>query len=130
MTWHLWKKRPVDVIYLDFAKAFDTVPHSRLIIKLRAFGVSEQLLNWISAFLSNRKQRVVRGSFCSDWTPVTSGVPQGSVLGPILFIIFSSDMPPAVLRGVSREYADGPEATVMSEPNVCGGELRCVSEML
>ena len=87
---------PVDVIYLDFRKAFDSVPHQRLLSKLRSCGVSGKLLAWIECFLTRRKQRVIIDGTESDWANVTSGVPQGSVLGPLLFLIYVNDIPDAV----------------------------------
>ena len=83
---------PVDVVYLDFAKAFDKVPHKRLLAKLHAHGVQGRVLSWFKEWLDDRKQRTVLNGEVSDWESVASGVPQGSVLGPLAFIVYINDL--------------------------------------
>ena len=95
----------LDVIYLDFKKAFDSVPHQRLLSKLEAYGITGTLQKWLVDFLIGRKQRVVLGGETSEWTTVKSGIPQGSVLGPVLFVIFINDLPDA-LNSTVKIFAD------------------------
>ena len=96
---------PVDVIYLDFQKAFDKVPHQRLISKLKSHGMGNRIMNWIEQWLTDRRQSVVVDGEVSSWKSVLSGVPQGSVLGPILFVVYFNDLEEGV-TGKILKFAD------------------------
>ena len=96
---------PVDIIYLDFKKAFDKVPHQRLLLKLKAHGIGNGIINWIEKWLIGRRQRVVVDGEVSNWKAVLSGVPQGSVLGPILFLIYINDLDDDITSKVLK-FAD------------------------
>ena len=92
--------KQTDLIIMDFAKAFDKVPHRRLLHKLNYYGIRGSTHKWISSWLSWRSQQVVLDGQASDPVPVSSGVPQGSVLGLILFLIFITDLPDNIKSSV------------------------------
>ena len=98
-----------DVIYLDIKKAFDSIPHNRLLLKLQKCGFEGNILNWVKDFLQHRRQRVCIEDVLSAWQPISSGVPQGSVLGPILFIIYMNNLPNGI-QSMCRIFADDTEA--------------------
>lgn len=97
--------KQTDVAVMDFSKAFDKVDHLRLVLKLKRMGINNKTSNWIQSWLSNRSQKVVVDGHASDSCPVLSGVPQGSVLGPCLFLIYINDMPDSLISNV-RLFAD------------------------
>ena len=105
--WTKWidEENCIDTIFLDFQKVFDSVTHEHLLSKLKAYGILGKYHSWIRDFLSNRRQRVIVGNEKSEWEPVKSGIPQGSVLGPLMFVIFINDLPDAVSSTI-KIFAD------------------------
>ena len=114
VTLNDWQKSldsgtPIDIAYMDFKKAFDSVPHERLLFKLSKYGISGNLLSWIKDFLSCRTQYVKINDSKSACNNITSGVPQGSVLGPMLFIYFINDLP-EICTVTTKIFADDTKA--------------------
>ena len=105
---NMQSKRITDVVYFDFKKAFDSVSHNKLLAKIAAYGISGYLYQWIVDFLTNRKQAVRVENVLSGFLTVISGVPQGSVLGPTLFLLFINDVCDVFgdLTDVCKLYAD------------------------
>ena len=107
ITKHIDDKCEVHSIYTDFSKAFDVVPHNLLIHKMQSrFGISDNILLWFSSYLTNRYQRVILYGENSEWVHVTSGVPQGSILGPHLFLMYIDDLPDECEYSESLLFAD------------------------
>ena len=95
---------PVDIFYSDFQKAFDKVPHQRLLLKLKAHGIRDGIIDWIEQWLTDRRSIIVDGEV-SNWKSVLSGVPKGSVLGPLLFLIYINDLDDSITSNVLK-FAD------------------------
>lgn len=96
----------MDVVYLDFAKAFDKVDHKIVLAKVQKLGIQGKLLQWINEFLTNRTQSIMVNGRLSSKRPVISGVPQGSVIGPLLFLVLISDIDEKTFYSIIASFAD------------------------
>ena len=104
--------------FLDISKAFDKVWHEGLIFKPEHIGISGNLLNLLKSFLNNRFQRVVLNRQCSNWSSVLAGIPQGSILVPLLFLIYINDLPEGLESSVKLFPDDTPLSSTVSDPNI------------
>ena len=105
------KETNVDVVYLDFSKAFDKVNHSIVLSKFKRLGITGKIFNWIESFLRDRQQTVIVNGVKSKQQEVISGVPQGSVLGPLIFLILIGDIDENILQSFVKSFADDTRAT-------------------
>ena len=96
----------VDTVFIDFSRAFDKVPHDNLLRKINSYGIKGKLFQWISNFLTNRQQRVRIRGVLSNTKNISSGVIQGSVLGPLLFSIYINDIDDYIEHSTTLKYAD------------------------
>ena len=123
---------PLDVrsVYLDISKAFDRVWHDGLIYKLKRCGVSGQLLSLIKSFLKNRKQRTVLNGQCSNWGDIFAGVPQGSILGPLFFLVYINDLTADLKCNVKLFADDTSLFTVVQEPKAAAEDMNHDLELI
>ena len=113
----------VRAIFLDISKAFDKVWHDGLIFKMRQHGVSDQLLQLLQDYLNNRKQRVVLNGFPTDYSTIESGVPHGSILGPLLFLIYINDLEKNIKSNVTFFADDTMLFSIVMDPLISANEL-------
>ena len=123
---------PLDVrsVYLDLSKAFDRVWHDGLIYKLKRCGVSGQLLSLVESFLKNRKQRTVLNGQCSGWGDISAGVPQGSILGPLFFLVYINDLAMDLKCNVKLFADDTSIFTIEQDPNTAASDMNHELEMI
>ena len=109
--------------FLDISKAFDKVWHEGLLFKLEHIGISGNLLSLLKSFLNNRFQRVVLNGQCSNWSSVLAGAPQGSILGPLLFLVYINDLPDGLDSSVKLFTGDISLFSTVSDPNMSADQL-------
>lgn len=114
--------KEVRVVFCDVSKAFDRVWHLGLLCKLRAAGISGNLLSWIGSYLTNRRQRVILPGSCSDWNFIHAGVPQGSILGPLLFLLYINDIVKDIGSNI-RLFADDTSLSIVVENPVSAAQI-------
>ncbi|XP_068210395.1 uncharacterized protein [Palaemon carinicauda] len=121
------KSRTIDIIYLDFQKAFDKVSHKKLMVKITALGIIDEPSEWNENWLTNRNQRVVIDGEASEWAPVTSGVPQGSVLGPLLILTYISNIDLGLTSRIAK-FFDGTKLGINAAKSEDGNEIESVDQ--